>query len=273
MTILDEIIAHKTIEVAEAKSQRTPSEVAAQAESVADRPRGFREALRSTSGASVIAEVKRRSPSKGVIREDFDPAWIAQCYADAGAACLSVLTDEKFFGGSLQDLETVRSTVDRPIIRKDFMIDPYQIDVARIAGADAILLIVSALDDATLKVLDGRARALGLDVLVEVHDEGELARAQAMGADLIGVNNRNLKTFEVDLATTERLAAKLTSDGAQDVVLVAESGIRCHADVLRLEAAGAAGFLVGESLMREAHPGHALEALRGLTASKERRPS
>jgi len=273
VTILDEIIAHKAIEVAEEKRQRAPSEVATQAEAVAERPRGFREALRSTPGASVIAEVKRRSPSKGVIREDFDPAWIAQCYAEAGAACLSVLTDEKFFGGALEDLETVRSVVDRPIIRKDFMIDPYQIDVARIAGADAILLIVSVLDDATLKSFDSRARALGLDVLVEVHDEEELVRAQAMGADLIGVNNRNLKTFEVDLATTERLAEKLESDGAHEVVLVAESGIGSHADVVRLEKAGAAGFLVGESLMRKPHPGRALEELRGLAAGEERRQS
>ena len=171
-----------------------------------------------------------------------------------------MLTDEKFFGGNLETLGTVRAAVDRPLLRKDFMIDPYQVDEARVAGADAILLIVSALDDATMGVLDARARELGLDVLVEVHDEVELDRARALGADLIGVNNRNLKTFETDLATTERLAAKLDDD---DVVLVAESGIGSPDDIARLERAGAAGFLVGESLMRQPHPGQALAALRG----------
>ena len=259
MTILDEILANTAIEVEAAKERCAPASVAAEAEACSRRPVGFREALQSTPGASVIAEVKRRSPSKGLIREDFDPAWIAQCYAEAGAACLSVLTDEKFFGGSLAFLDTVRATVDRPILRKDFMIDPYQVDEARIHGADAILLIVSALDDTTMATLDARARALGLDVLVEVHDEAELVRAKALGADLIGVNNRNLKTFETDLETTERLAEKLDDP---NVVLVAESGIATPGDIARLERAGAAGFLVGESLMRQPHPGHALERLR-----------
>ena len=271
MTILNEILANKVGEVAADKELRSAAAVAREAEALDRKPRGFREALRSTQGASVIAEVKRRSPSKGVIREDFDPAWIAQCYADAGAACLSVLTDMKYFGGSLSDLEVVRAQVDRPIIRKDFMIDPYQIDIARLAGADAILLIVSALEDDALESLNARAKSLGLDVLVEVHDETELARAQALGADLIGVNNRNLKTFETDLATTERLAEILGPGG--DVVLVAESGIRTAEDIARLERAGAAGFLVGESLMREPHPGHALEALRGFSAEQERSSS
>lgn len=260
MTILDDILAHKATEVAAAKGARAPEELARAAEACERRPAGFRAALRETAGASVIAEVKRRSPSKGLIREDFDPAWIAECYAKAGAACISVLTDEKFFGGSLEILEIVRAAVDRPLLRKDFMIDPYQVDEARVAGADAILLIVSALDDATMTALDARARELDLDVLVEVHDEDELDRARALGADLIGVNNRNLKTFETDLATTERLAAKLDDD---EVVLVAESGIASVDDIARLERAGAAGFLVGESLMRQPHPGQALEALRG----------
>ncbi|MCR9097955.1 MAG: indole-3-glycerol phosphate synthase TrpC [bacterium] len=259
MTILDDILTHKATEVEAAKRARPPEALARAAESCERKPAGFREALRSTPGASVIAEVKRRSPSKGLIREDFDPVWIAKCYAEAGAACISVLTDEKFFGGSLEVLEAVRAVVERPLLRKDFMIDPYQVDEARVAGADAILLIVSALDDGTMETLDARARALGLDVLVEVHDEDELERARALGADLIGVNNRNLKTFETDLATTERLAARLDD---RDVVLVAESGIGSAADVARLERAGAAGFLVGESLMRQPHPGQALEALR-----------
>lgn len=260
MTILDEILAHKATEVEAAKHARAPEVMAREAEACERVPAGFRAALAETRGASVIAEVKRRSPSKGLIREDFDPAWIARCYAEAGAACLSVLTDEKFFGGSLEVLGIVRAAVDRPLLRKDFMIDPYQVDEARVAGADAILLIVSALDDGTMATLDGRARELGLDVLVEVHDEAELDRARALGADLVGVNNRNLKTFETDLATTERLAGKLDDP---DVVLIAESGIRNADDIARLERAGAAGFLVGESLMRQPHPGHALEALLG----------
>ena len=223
MTILDDILAHKATEVAAARRSRAPEELARAAEACERRPAGFRAALRETPGASIIAEVKRRSPSKGLIREDFDPAWIAECYAKAGAACISVLTDEKFFGGNLETLWTVRAAVDRPLLRKDFMIDPYQVDEARVAGADAILLIVSALDDATMGVLDARARELGLDVLVEVHDEVELDRARALGADLIGVNNRNLKTFETDLATTERLAAKL----AERRVGAARDHLRC----------------------------------------------
>lgn len=265
MTILDEILEHKAGEVEASKRARPAADLAAEAAACDRAPLGFREALRETPGVSVIAEVKRRSPSKGLIREDFDPVWIARCYAEAGAACLSVLTDQKFFGGSLADLEAVRAAVDRPLLRKDFVIDPYQIDEARVAGADAILLIVSALDDATLTTLEAHARALSLDVLVEVHDEAELDRARALGADLIGVNNRNLKTFAVDLATTERLAEKLEDSG---VVLVAESGIGSAEDIARLERAGAAGFLVGESLMRQPHPGHALEALRTDAASE-----
>ncbi|MBJ23017.1 MAG: indole-3-glycerol phosphate synthase TrpC [bacterium] len=262
MTILDEILDHKRIELNAARGARDPERLAREAAACDRVPLGFRDALRETSGAAVIAEVKRRSPSKGLIREDFDPAWIARCYAEAGAACISVLTDEKFFGGSLADLEAVRAAVDRPIIRKDFVIDAYQIDQARLAGADAILLIVSALDDPTLKGLFEYAKGLELDVLVEVHDEPELERARALRADLIGVNNRNLKTFEVDLGTTERLAARLADP---EVVLIAESGIGSAAEIVRLERAGAAGFLVGESLMRQPHPGKALEELRRAT--------
>ena len=262
MTILDEILEHKREELEAARRVRDPGGLARDAARCDRRPKGFREALRRTPGASVIAEVKRRSPSKGLIREDFDPAWIARCYADAGAACISVLTDAKFFGGSLEDLEAVRAAVDRPLLRKDFVIDAYQIDEARLAGADAVLLIVSALDDPTLAALFEHARQLGLDVLVEVHDELELERALALGADLVGVNNRNLKTFEVDLATTERLAARIADP---EVVLVAESGIATAEDIARLERAGAAGFLIGESLMRQPHPGKALEELRRST--------
>ena len=207
----------------------------------------------------MIAEVKRRSPSKGLIREDFDAVAIARAYAEAGAACISVLTDEHFFGGALDDLAAIREAVARPLLRKDFVIDAYQIDEARVVGADAILLIVAALDQSELENFHDHARDLGLDVLVEVHDEAELERALAIGSNLIGVNNRDLRTFVVDLATTERIAARLSDP---EVVLVAESGISGVEDVARLERAGAAGFLVGELLMRQPDPGEALEKLR-----------
>lgn len=259
MTILDEILAHKRVELEALRRERPASDLSREAADSSHMPLGFRKALRETPGASLIAEVKRQSPSKGLIREDFDPVWIAKCYAEAGAACISVLTDEKFFGGSLDDLVAVRGAVNVPLLRKDFVVDPYQIDQARIAGADAILLIVAALEQDDMKTLDQYARSLGLDVLVEVHDEQELERAQQLGADLIGVNNRDLRTFEVDLSTTERLSALIDDP---EVVLVAESGIRDALDIARLEAARAAGFLVGESLMREEHPGQALMALR-----------
>lgn len=260
MTILDEILDHKRREVALAKERRASAELALEAERCASRPRGFRDALRSREGVVVIAEVKRRSPSKGMIREDFDPVEIARAYAEAGAACLSVLTDSHFFGGSLEILEKIRAAVDLPLLRKDFIIDRDQIAEARIAGADAILLIVSALQPELLEDLHGYAQDLDLDVLVEVHDEVELDRAVALGSNLIGVNNRNLKTFDVDLRTTERLALRLGSD--RDVVLISESGIASRDDIRRLERAGASGFLVGESLMRQPDPGRALEALR-----------
>jgi indole-3-glycerol phosphate synthase len=259
MTILDDILATKRVEVAEAKARRDPDELALEAKACARPTRGFREAIRQARGAAVIAEVKRRSPSKGLIREDFEPVAIARAYAEAGATCISVLTDAEYFGGCLEDLERIRAAVDLPLLRKDFIIDPIQIDEARLRGADAILLIVAALGDADLRLLYDHARNLGLDALVEVHDESELGRARALGADLVGVNNRDLRTFEVDLETTERLAARIEDD---DVVLVAESGIADAADVDRLARAGAAGVLVGESLMREPDPGRALRALR-----------
>ena len=191
MTILDEILAHKRVEIEAARKRRAPEVLAEAAAACSRVPLGFREALRTTPGVSVIAEVKRRSPSKGLIRADFDPVWIARCYAEAGAACISVLTDEQYFGGSLADLEAVREAVDRPLLRKDFVVDPYQIDEARVAGADCILLIVAALDDESLDTLHAHACSRALDVLVEVHDEGELDRARALGAYLIGVNNRD----------------------------------------------------------------------------------
>jgi indole-3-glycerol phosphate synthase len=237
-----------------------PDRMRERARAVADAPRGFLRALQSAPAPAIIAEIKRRSPSKGVIRADFEPVGLARDYLRGGAAALSVLTDEHFFGGRLEFLHSVREAVDLPLLRKDFVIDPYQIDEARVAGADAVLLIVAALAPDVLKQLHERARGLSLDVLVEVHDEPELEIALGVGARLIGVNNRDLRTFEVDLGTTERLAGALPP-GA-DVLLVAESGIAGPEEIERLTGAGAGAFLVGESLMRETDVGLALEKLR-----------
>ncbi len=259
MNVLDEILAHKRDEVRSAKMRKSGDALAREAREVERPVAGLRAALQSCAGVAVIAEIKRMSPSKGLIRADFDAEKIALAYQAAGAAAISVLTDEKFFGGSLAILRQVRAAVPTPLLRKDFTIDPYQIDEARVAGADAVLLIVAALSDRELAALQAHAIGLGLDVLVEVHDEKELERALAIGSKLIGVNNRDLKSFAVDLGTTERLAARI---GDPEVVLVAESGIGSPADVARLARAGARGFLVGESLMRMPDPGRALEALR-----------
>jgi indole-3-glycerol phosphate synthase len=257
VTILDEILAVKRSELAE--TRRRAGELARRAAS-APAPRGFRRALLARGGAPrVIAELKRRSPSKGEIRADFDPVAIARAYEAGGAAALSVLTDERFFGGSLAVLEAVRAATALPLLRKDFVIDPVQIDEARAAGADAVLLIVAALAKPELEELHAHAVALGLDVLVEVHDEAELDAAKGVGADLIGINNRDLRTFVTDLAVTERLAKRVP----QGALVVAESGIFGPEDVARLQRAGAAAFLVGESLMREADPGRALRRLLG----------
>ena len=259
MTILDEILEHKRGEVAEAKRRVSAEEMAERAKARPDAPRGFRAALASGAAPRVIAEVKRRSPSKGEIRADFDPARIAAAYEGAGAAAVSVLTDGRYFGGSLGALERVRAAVALPALRKDFVVDVYQLDEAAAAGADAVLLIVSSVPDEALAALHAHARMLALDVLVEVHDEAQMEVAGAIGADLIGVNNRDLRTFVTDLAVTERLAPGLP-EGA---LLVAESGIFEHADIVRLGAVGASAFLVGESLMREPDVGLALRTLRG----------
>lgn len=259
MNILDEILAHKRLEVDHSKSIRNAEQLGVEAKSCSRVPLGFCRALQSTSGPSVIAEIKRQSPSKGLICENFDALRIARAYVEGGAACISVLTDERFFGGSLEILRQVRQAVELPLLRKDFVVDAYQIDEARVAGADAILLIVAALSDAELLDFGNHARSLSLDVLVEVRSDEEFDRALSVGADLIGVNNRDLRTFEVDLATTERLAGRVQGS---PIVLVAESGISNREDVARLERAGAAGFLVGESLMRQPDPGEALRALR-----------
>lgn len=260
--VLAEILAGKREEVEAAKGAVSPTAMRerALARARGEATRGFRRALLETPAPRVIAELKRRSPSKGEIRPDFDPVGCAKAYADAGAAAISVLTDARWFGGALELLDAVRAAVPVPLLRKDFVIDPYQVDEARAHGADAVLLIVRALRPDELRALRERAVELGLDALVEVHDEAEVEVALAAGADLIGVNNRDLATFATDLAVTERLAPRLAARG---VVVVGESGIFTHADVRRLEAAGAHAVLVGESLMREPDVGRALARLRG----------
>lgn len=259
MTILDEILEHKREEVASARLRVPP---AALEESLEKAPatRGFRRALAGAEPPAVIAEIKRRSPSRGLIRADFDAVAIARAYAEGGAAALSVLTDERYFGGHLDFLRAVRDAVALPLLRKDFVIDAYQIDEARVAGADAVLLIVAALRPEDLAALHTHADARALDALVEVHDEAELDLALEVGARLIGVNNRDLRTFEVDLGVTERVARRLS--GRDDVLLVAESGIFDPEDVARLARAGVRAYLVGESLMRQPDVAKALGELR-----------
>ncbi len=242
---LAEICAAKRIEVA----ARRPQGLAQWPDPTP--PRGFEAALRTTAqtGFALIAEIKKASPSKGLIRADFDPAAHAQAYAAGGAACLSVLTDAPYFQGHEDYLVAARAACALPVLRKDFMVDPWQCAEARSMGADAVLIIVAALADAQMTEIEDAARRLGLDVLIEVHDEAELDRALAvLKSRLIGVNNRNLKTFEVDLDTTERLAPRVPGD----VLLVCESGIAVHADCVRMAKAGVSTFLVGESLMRQA---------------------
>ena len=259
VTILDDILAHKVGEVESAKSRVGEDEMRRAAEA-APPARGFARALSAAEPPVIIAEVKRRSPSKGLIRADFEPVSLARAYQQGGAATLSVLTDEFFFGGDLHFLREIREQIDLPLLRKDFVIDAYQIDEARVAGADAVLLIVAALSPDVLARLHARAEALGLDALVEVHDESELTVALDVGARLIGVNNRDLRTFEVDLGVTERIAARLR--GQPGVLLVGESGISGPSDIQRLSEAGAQAFLVGESLMRQPDVREALEKMR-----------
>jgi len=262
VTILDEILAHKREELAGAREALAAEELARRASEVKEAPRGFRAALAAGPRPRVIAEIKRRSPSRGEIRPDFEPVGCARAYAEAGAAAISVLTDERYFGGRLDYLEKVRRAVALPLLRKDFVVDAYQIDEARLWGADAVLLIVAAFaGDAGGDELAGlrrHAAERGLDALIEVHDAAELELALAAGADLVGINNRDLRSFEVDLGVTERLAQRVP----EGVVLVAESGIFTPRDVARLETAGADAFLVGEALMREADIAAALRRLR-----------
>jgi indole-3-glycerol phosphate synthase len=212
-------------------------------------------------GSSVIAEVKRRSPSKGDLADIADPAALASSYAAGGAAAISVLTEERRFGGSLADLRAVRAAVSTPLLRKDFMVEPYQVLEARAAGADLVLLIVAALDDDLLRRLHDQARELGMTVLVEVHDEAETERAVTLGAELVGVNARNLKTLAVDPATFARLAPLVPDDR----VLVAESGISGVDDVRRFVSEGARAVLVGEALVRDGDPETAVRTMTGVT--------
>jgi indole-3-glycerol phosphate synthase len=251
--ILDTIVAQKRTEVAQLPAREITPHLLREAVVQHGPRRNFTEALQRPQHGDValIAEVKKASPSAGIICKDFDPVRIAREYEAAGASCLSVLTDKQFFQGSLEYLQQIRQSVKLPLLRKDFIIDGRQILEAIEWGADAILLIVAILDDRRLTHFQSLAAAAGLAVLVEVHDETELDRALAADARLVGVNNRDLKTFNVDLVTTERLAAKLwSSPGGKERFLVAESGIHTRADVTRLRNCGAGAILVGESLMR-----------------------
>jgi indole-3-glycerol phosphate synthase len=255
---LPEIMAHTRGVVADRKAAADLNELERAA--ATHQPRGFARALRmkaAAEGVAVIAELKKASPSKGLIREGFDAAELAPMLEAGGAAVLSVLTDEKFFHGSLENLRRASAAVKIPCLRKDFMMDRFQILEARANGADAILLIVAALTDAELRALRNEARAMELDVLCEVHDAAELERALELDCECVGVNSRDLKTFEVSLDRACELAARLP----QSAVRVAESGIHTSSDMTRLRAAGYEAFLIGESLMRKKHPGDALRHL------------
>ncbi len=257
--ILEKILAVKREEITVLKKLRSESDLLAEANARKD-VRGFANALRERINAkknAVIAEVKKASPSKGIIRENFNPAEIATSYAAHGATCLSVLTDKQFFQGSPDYLRQARAACSLPVLRKDFMIDPYQVINARAMGADCILLIVSALSDAQLKELEEASFSLGMDVLIEVHDRTELERALNLKSPLIGINNRNLRTFEVDLKNT----IELINDVPADRMLITESGIHTRDDVVRMNEHNVYGFLVGEAFMREDNPGEALERL------------
>jgi indole-3-glycerol phosphate synthase len=247
-TILDRICDEKRKQVTEQKGRRPIQELLKRAKDQAP-PRGFAAALTrkvETIGIGLIAEIKKASPSAGVIRADFKPAQLARAYQRGGAACLSVLTDQKFFQGSDADLGEARSAVELPVIRKDFMVDPYQVVEARALGADCILLIVGALNDSDLSNLEDIALGYGMDVLIEVHDEAELERGLKLKSPLIGINNRDLRIMKTDLGTTERLAPLVPSERQ----IVCESGIDSPVDVKRMIAAGVRRFLIGESLMK-----------------------
>ena len=259
MSVLDDIVAGVRIDLARRESEVPLADLRAALADV-DPPRDPMPHFRG-AGSSVIAEVKRRSPSKGDLADIPDPAALATAYARGGAAAISVLTEERRFGGSLADLRAVRAAVDVPLLRKDFIVEPYQVLEARAAGADLVLLIVASLDDDRLRMLHDQARELGLTVLVEVHDEAETERAVDLGAELIGVNARNLKTLAVDPATFGWLAPLVP----EDRVKVAESGIGDAADVAAFVAQGARAVLVGEALVRDGDPTGAVARMTGIT--------
>jgi len=257
--ILKRILLRKVEEIEERSRQCSLSEMRDNA-AAAKAPRGFADAMakRLAEGrAAVIAEIKKASPSKGVIRDPFDPAAIASSYEKGGACCLSVLTDEDFFQGSESALREAQSACNLPVIRKDFLIDSYQIVEARGMGADCVLLIAAALTDAQMELLHSEAVALGMDVLIEVHDAQELARVQHLTPKLLGINNRNLRTFDVTLDTTLDLLSELPADA----MVITESGILEKADVTRMRNAGVHSFLIGEAFMRAEDPGQALQSM------------
>jgi indole-3-glycerol phosphate synthase len=257
-TILDEIVSHKREEIAVARSRMPDADLEQQLTGLPP-ARDFRAALENGPGVQIIAEVKKASPSRGVIRSDFDPVAIARAYAANGAACISVLTDERYFQGHLRYLEAIRSAVSVPLLRKDFILDRYQLLEARLAGADCVLLIAEILPGDALARLLYESHELGLQALVELYDADNLPRVLAASARLVGVNNRDLRTFKVRLEHTIDLAARMPPG----VCLVGESGIATRADIERLAAAGVKAVLVGETLMQAPDIGSALRALRG----------
>jgi indole-3-glycerol phosphate synthase len=256
--VLDEIVAHKRTEVAAAKAECPLAELERQLDG-ASPVRHFADALATDNEMRLIAEIKKASPSAGLIREDFDPVTIAQTYANHGASCLSVLTDERFFQGQLEFLTAVRDAVTLPVLRKDFLIDPYQIVEARVAGADCVLLIAECLTETELADLYARTIELGMDALIEIYEPGNLDRVLALKPRLLGINNRNLKTMTTSLSHTLDLIDRVPDD----VLLVSESGIRTHEDVVRLHSAGVQAMLVGESLMRADDIGQQVDDLLG----------
>ena len=256
--LLTAVVGGTKVAVAERRKLIPDGQLEREAAARTPRAEEFRAALARSEGFNVIAECKRRSPVRGILQKDYDPAALARVYARAGAAAISVLTEPSFFDGSVEHLKSVRDAVDLPILRKEFVVTEYQLIEARAAGADAALLIVAALEDNMLASLLASVEALGLAAFVEVHDEVELERAVGAGAGIIGVNNRNLRTLEIGLETTARLIERMPGD----VIAIAESGLRTHRDLVRLRDAGYHGFLIGEVLVTDSAPGRALEALR-----------